>query len=77
MDPADVKDPQNINNFWCMSLLEKKIPELLEEQKAAIAKSERPNPATKKLWQDCMARKGEIEAKCGSGEMTEDMYSDL
>ena len=51
----------NINNFWCMSYIEKKIPELFEEQKASMAKGERPNPATKKLWQDCMKRKGEIE----------------
>jgi len=60
-----------------MSLLEKKIPELFEEQQASMAKGERPNPATKKLWQDCMRRKNEIEAKCGSGEISEDQYADL
>ena len=42
-----------------------------------MAKGERPNPVTKKLWQDCMKRKGEIEAKCGSGEITEEQYADL
>jgi hypothetical protein len=31
MDPEDIKDPLNINNFWCMSYLEKKIPDLFEE----------------------------------------------
>lgn len=53
-----------------MSYIEKKIPELFEEQKASMAKGERPNPATKKLWQDCMKRKGEIESKINSGEIS-------
>jgi hypothetical protein len=72
LDPEDVKNPLNINNFWCMSYLEKKIPELFEEQKASMAKGERPDPVTKKLWQECMKRKNDIEAACGSGEMTEE-----
>jgi hypothetical protein len=67
----------NINNFWCMSYIEKKIPELFEEQKASMAKGERPNPATKKLWQDCMKRKGEIESKINSGEISEEGYAEL
>ena len=60
-----------------MSYIEKKIPDLLEEQKASMAKGERPNPVTKKLWQDCMRRKGEIENKIGSGEITEEQYAEL
>ncbi len=32
-----------------------------------MAKGERPDPKTKKLWQDCMRRKNDIEAQCGSG----------
>jgi hypothetical protein len=39
-----------------------------------MAKGERPNPATKKLWQDCMKKKGEIENACGTGEMTPEQY---
>lgn len=39
-----------------------------------MAKGERPNPATKKLWQDCMRRKNEIESACGSGDMTPEQY---
>jgi hypothetical protein len=50
-----------------MSYLEKKIPDFFEEQKASMAKGERPDPKTKKLWQDCMRRKNDIEAQCGSG----------
>jgi hypothetical protein len=57
-----------------MSYLEKKIPDLFEEQKASMAKGERPDPKTKKLWQDCMKRKGEITVKCESGEMTPEQY---
>ena len=57
-----------------MSYLEKKIPDLFAEQKASMAKGERPNPVTKKLWQDCMRKKGEIEAQCGSGELTPEAY---
>lgn len=64
----------NINNFWCMSYIEKKIPELFQEQQDSMAKGERPNPATRKLWQDAMRRKGEITTKCGSGEMTPEQY---
>lgn len=60
-----------------MSYIEKKIPEFFEEQKASMAKSERPNPVTKKLWQDCMKRKGEIEGKIGSGEISEKAYAEL
>ena len=60
MDPEDIKDPLNINNFWCMSYLEKKIPDLLEEQKASMAKGERPDAKTKKLWQECMKRRNYI-----------------
>ena len=74
MDPEDIKDPLNINNFWCMSYLEKKIPDLLEEQKASMAKGERPDAKTKKLWQDCMRRRNDIESQCGSGEMTPEQY---
>ena len=77
LDQEDIKNPLNINNFWCMSYLEKKIPDFFEEQKASMEKGERPDPVTKKLWQDCMRRKGEITAKCESGEMTVEMYADL
>ena len=77
MDPEDIKDPLNINNFWCMSYIEKKIPDLFQEQQDSMAKGERPNPATRKLWQDAMKRKGEIGAKCGSGEMTPEQYVEL
>ena len=60
-----------------MSLLEKKIPEFFEEQQAQMARGERPNAALKKLWQECMRRKGEIEFKCGNGEISETQYADL
>ena len=60
----------HIGNFVCMSYFEKKIPDLFAEQQASMARGERPNPATKKLWQEAMRKKGEIEAKCGSGEIT-------
>jgi len=60
-----------------MSYLEKKIPDFFEEQKASMAKGERPDPVIKKLWQDCMRRKGEITAKCESGEMTPEQYIEL
>jgi hypothetical protein len=77
LDPEDIKNPLNINNFWCMSYLEKKIPDFFEEQKASMEKGERPDPVTKKLWQDCMKRKNTIEAACGSGEMTPEQYIEL
>ena len=77
MDPADIKDPLNINNFWCMSYIEKKIPDLFQEQQDAVAKGERPNPATRKLWQDAMKRKGELSTKCGNGEISEIAYADM
>jgi|LakMenE18May11ns_1017448.scaffolds.fasta_scaffold8857610_2 hypothetical protein len=60
-----------------MSYIEKKIPELFEEQKASMAKGERPNPVTKKLWQDCMKKKGEIEGKIESGEISEQDYAEM
>lgn len=41
-----------------------------------MAKGQRPDPATKKLWQDCMRKKGEIEAKCGTGELSPEQYVD-
>lgn len=58
LDAEDIKDPLNINNFVCMSYLDKKISDFFEEQKQSMAKGERPNPVTKKLWQDCMKKKG-------------------
>ena len=74
IDPEDIKDPLNINNFVCMSYLETIIPKLFEEQKASMARGDRPDPKTKKLWQDCMKRKNDIEAACGNGEMTPEQY---
>ena len=57
-----------------MSYIDKKISQLFEEQKALLAQGERLNPVTKKLWQDCMNKKNQIDALCGSGQMTRDTY---
>ncbi len=50
-----------------MSYIDKKIFQLFEEQKALLAQGERLNPVTKKLWQDCIDKKNQIDALCGSG----------
>jgi hypothetical protein len=60
-----------------MSYIEKKIDELFAEQNASMAKGERPNPVTKKLWQECMKKKGEIEGKIENGEISEQGYAEM
>jgi hypothetical protein len=42
-----------------------------------MAKGERPNLVTKKLWQECMRKKGEIAGKIESGEISEQNYVEM
>lgn len=44
MTQADASNPGNIDNLNCMSLLEKKVPELKAQVDKAIAAGTRPSP---------------------------------
>ena len=78
MTPADVKDPDNVDNLSCMSYLEKKVEEFKNNMDAALKAGKRDlMKAWQARWIAANQKKTTIENACGNGQLSPEDYVNI